>query len=249
MTKTTVEIEAAAGPCEAHVFRPAGEGPFPAVLFYMDGPGIRPGLFEMGQRLAANGYFVLMPDLFYRLGGSNLGQAQRLFSEPEFRKSWITKYLPSASIANVRADTPSFLAYLAAQEDVLQPKVGVTGYCMGGGHALTSAANHPDRVVAAASYHGGSLATDSPDSPHRFVDAIRAKVYIAAADADPLFPEPMRDELLAALDAAKVDYVFETYAGERHGFAPPDTPVHTANADARHWASLLALLDRTLKSG
>jgi len=247
MTKSTVTIATKDGHCEAHVFRPDGEGPFPAVLFYMDGPGIRPGLFEMGERLASEGYFVLMPDLFYRLGGSNLGQTQRLFTEPEFRKSWITKYLPSASIANIRSDTPAFLAFLAGREDVLQPKVGVTGYCMGGGHALTAAANHPDRVVAAASYHGGSLATESPDSPHGHVGTIRAEVYIAAADEDPLFPDAMRDRLLAALDAANVDYVFETYAGERHGFAPPDTPVHTENAGTRHWTSLLALFDRTLR--
>jgi len=247
MPKTTVELETRDGRCEAHLFRPEGIGPFPGVILYMDGPGIRPGLFAMGERLAANGYFVLLPDLFYRLGGSNLGQTERLFSDPGFRKDWIAKYLPSASIANVRSDTPYFLDFLATHPDVQQPKVGTTGYCMGGGHSLTAAANHPDRVVAAASYHGGGLASDSPDSPHRFVASIRAKVYIAAADADPLFPDDMRERLLAALDAAKVDYAFETYVGERHGFAPPDTPVHTANADARHWASLLGLFDATLK--
>lgn len=246
MEKTKVAIETTHGSCETHVFRPSGPGPFPGVILYMDGPGIRPGLFAMADRLRTNGYFVLLPDLFYRLGGSDLGQAERLFSDPAFRKDWITKYLPSASIANVRSDTVAFLDYLASHPDVSQNGVGTTGYCMGGGHSLTAAANHPDRIVAAASYHGGGLATDSPDSPHRFVASIRAKVYIAAADEDPLFPDDMRDRLLAALDAGGVDYTFETYAGERHGFAPPDTPVHTANAEARHWKSLLDLFAATL---
>ena len=247
MPHAIIELETRDGRCPTHVFRPDGKGPWPAVIVYMDGPGLRAGLFEMAETLAKHGYFTILPDLFYRLGGSHPELAQRLFTEPDFRREWIAKYLPCATLANVRSDTDAFLDYLAKEPDVRQPKVGTTGYCMGGGHSLTAAAWHPDRIVAAASYHGGSLATDAPDSPHLLAPRIKARVYIAAADQDPLFPDDMKQRLSDALVAAGVDHVLETYEGERHGFAPPDTPVHTKAAGERHWKTLLALFDATLK--
>lgn len=241
MAKYEIAIETRDGRCPAHVYEPDGEGPWPAVIMYMDGPGLRPALFEMAARLASHGYVVLLPDLFYRLGGSEPDDVPRLFVDPAFRKAWMAKYLPCASLANVRADSEALLAYLATHPRVKQPHVGAVGYCMGGGHAITAAGHHPDRVVAVASYHGGSLATDAPDSPHLLSPSIAARLYIAAADEDPLFPDAMKARLEAALDEAGVSYVLETYAGERHGFAPHDTPVHTKAAGERHWASLLAL--------
>lgn len=248
MTRSHVELRTRDGICPAYVIRPRGVGPWPSVIVYMDAPGIREGLFEIAETLAAHGYYVLLPDLLYRVDGSRPGHESRYFTDPEYRSEWLAKALPAASLSNVRSDTDSFLAFLAAQPDVKQPDVGVTGYCMGGGHALTAAGSHPDRIVAAASYHGGGLATDAPDSPHLLAPAMRARLYIAGADRDPLFPDAMKARLEQALRDANVDYVLETYEGQRHGFAPPDTPVHTDVAGQRHWASLLRLLASTLGS-
>lgn len=241
-----VEIETRDGSCPTFVHRPGGSGSHPAVIHYMDGPGLRPAVHEIASRIARMGYVVLLPDLFYRLGGADPEEQRFIFVDPERRKRWIAHYLPSASLANVRSDTDAFLAYLTTRRDVHGASVGATGYCMGGGHAITAAACHPDRVVAAASFHGGGLATDDDTSPHLLAPRLRAKLYVAAADRDPLFPDAMRDRFLAALDDARVDYEFEVYEGCLHGFVPSDTPVHVPAAAERHFAKLEALFRATL---
>jgi carboxymethylenebutenolidase len=173
---------------------PGGIGPWPAVILYMDGFGPRPALFDMAERMAAHGYYVLLPDLFYRLG-SYEPPSFAWFQDPEKRQLWMTRYLGSAAQANVMRDTRAFLDFLSAQPEVKQPKVGTTGYCMGGGLSLAAAAFYPDRVVAAASYHGGRLATDAPDSPHLLAPKIKARLYIAGAGEDPTFPGEAKQEL------------------------------------------------------
>jgi carboxymethylenebutenolidase len=257
MSARIVEIATQDGICPTHVFEPsaphrggterAGPGPWPGVIMYMDGPGLRPALFAMAQRLADNGYLVILPDLFYRLGGADPVEQKLIFTDPEKRKAWIARYLPVASLTNVRRDTAAFLRYLDDAPNVLSPRVGTTGYCMGGGHSLTAAGAFPDRVVAAASYHGGGLATDAPESPHRLAGQMKARIYVACADDDPLFPEAMKTRLAAALHEAGVDFVVETYAGARHGFVPSDTPVYDERAAERHWETLVQLLDGCLK--
>ncbi len=179
MSRTSVTIPTRDGRAPASVFTPSTDaGPWPAVLFYMDARGPRPALFEVGERLASAGYYVLLPDLFYRAGSYD-PPSPKLFSDPEARKSWQTTYMATASHANIRSDTEAFLAFLAAQRALISPRIGTVGYCMGGGLALAAAANYPDRVVAAASYHGGGLATDAFDSPHLLADHIKARVYVA----------------------------------------------------------------------
>ncbi|MET0593071.1 MAG: dienelactone hydrolase family protein, partial [Polyangiaceae bacterium] len=181
MSRTNVEIRTRDGLCRSSVFRPAGHGPWPGVIMYMDAPGIRPALFDMGERLASHGYVVLLPDLFYRAGPYEPIHAKTHFADPARRQAWFAKYFPTASRPNVREDTAAFLDFLAEQKDVVQPKIGTTGYCMGGGHSLTAAGTYPDRVAAAASFHGGNLATADADSPHLLASRIKAKVYIAGA--------------------------------------------------------------------
>lgn len=248
MPRQSVTIETKDGRCEASVFRPAeGSGPWPAVLFFMDGIGIRPALFEMGERMAGHGYFVLLPDLFYRAGPYEPLDPKRLFSDTEFRQTWFAKYASTVTQANVRSDTEAFLAFLTAQKDVVQPKVGTTGYCLGGALSLAAAGNFPDRVAAAASYHGGRLATDAPDSPHRLVPKMKARVYVAGAIEDSSFPDEQKKLLDDTLTAAGVDHVVETYQA-RHGWVPSDTPVHDPAAAERHWKSLFDLFDATLKA-
>jgi carboxymethylenebutenolidase len=157
MNKT--EIKTKDGTCPSYVFRPAVSGPWPAVLVFMDGVGIRPAMLEVGERLATHGYFVLLPDLFYRSGRYEPMDPVALFTDPEKRKVLMEKFFALATSANIMSDTRAFLDYLAAQPDVKQGGIGTTGYCMGGLMSLTAAGTYPDRIVATASYHGGRLAT------------------------------------------------------------------------------------------
>jgi carboxymethylenebutenolidase len=144
-------------------------------------------------------------------------------------------------------DTRAFLDWLSTQPLVKGRKVGVTGYCMGGGLALRAAGEFPERIAAAAAFHAGRLATDAPESPHLLAPRIKAKVYVGGADEDAGFPPEQADRLRDALDAAGVENTVEIYAGARHGYAPPDMPVYDEPAAERHWRELVALLDQTLK--
>jgi len=247
MPRTAVEIKTADGTCPASMFRPAGSGPWPAVLVFMDGLGIRPALFDLGEKLAGNGYFVLLPDLFYRAGPYPPVDVAAVFGNPERRKEFVEKFMATATYANVMRDTRAFLDFLDAQKDVARGKIGTTGYCMGGGMSLTAAGTYPERIAAAASFHGGRLATDAPDSPHLIVPRIKANVYVAGAVEDASFPDDMKQRLQEAFTRAGTNYTLVTYEGAKHGWVPTDTPVHNPAAAERHWQALVELLDATLK--
>jgi carboxymethylenebutenolidase len=247
MSRTPVEIRTADGTCPASLFRPGGRGPWPAVIFFMDGPGIRPVLFEMGERLASHGYLVLLPDMFYRAGPYEPVDVKKMFADPERRAAHLSKYFASTSAARAAADTGSFLEFLDAQPDVLGRKVGCTGYCMGGGMALTAAGTYPERIAAAASFHGARLATDAADSPHRLAPRIQARVLVAGADQDQGFPPEQAARLEQALRDAKVDHRVEIWEGALHGWTMADVPVYKPDAAERHWRELIALFDATLK--
>jgi carboxymethylenebutenolidase len=216
------------------------------VLFYMDGIGPRPALFEMAERLAQHGYYVLLPDMFYRVGEYETPDPKQLFSDPELRKAWMTKFLTVATQPNAMRDTEAFLAYLAAQPDVVQPRIGTTGYCMGGAMALSAAGFFPGRVAAAASFHGAYLATDAPTSPHLLAANMKARIYVAGAIEDASFNDDMKAKLDAALTEANVPHTIETYPA-RHGWVPRDTPVHDPAQAERHWHALFELFDSTLR--
>jgi carboxymethylenebutenolidase len=240
-----VEIKTKDGTCPSYVYRPVGRGPWPAVLIFMDGLGIRPAMLEIGERLATHGYFVLLPDLFYRSGPYEPMDPHTIFTDPEKRKVLMEKYFALATPANIMSDARAFLDYLGAQGDVKPGGIGTTGYCMGGLMSLTAAGTYPDRVVAAASYHGGRLATDEPDSPHLLAPKIKARVYVAGAIEDQSFPDEMKARLEAALTTAGVDHKIETYQA-KHGWALRDTPVYDAAAADRHWQTMLALFNARL---
>jgi carboxymethylenebutenolidase len=240
-----IEIATRDGKCPAYVFRPSGAGPFPAVLVYMDGVGIRPAMLEVGERLAKHGYFALLPDLFYRSGPYEPMNAHTLFTDPEQLKIVRAK-MGSATLPNIMSDTAAFLEHLASEKDVKPGGIGTTGYCMGGGMSLAAAGTYPDRVVAAASYHGARLATDAPESPHLLAPKMKAKVYVAGAIEDASFTDEMKARLEDALTKAGVDHQIETYPA-KHGWVFRDTPVYDAAESERHWETMLALFDGTLR--
>jgi carboxymethylenebutenolidase len=144
------------------------------------------------------------------------------------------------------SDTRAFLDHLATQPDVKPGRIGTTGYCMGGLMSLIAAGTYPDEIAATASYHGGRLATDAPDSPHLLASRIKSRVYIAGAIEDAGFPDEMKARLERALSDAGVDHRIETYPA-RHGWVFRDLPVYDAAAAERHWQTLTALFDATIK--
>jgi carboxymethylenebutenolidase len=241
-----IEIKTRDGICPSYVYRPAAGGPWPAVLVFMDGVAIRPAMLEIGERLAPHGFYVLLPDLFYRSGAYAPMDPHKVFSDPAQRKILMEKFFALATPANIMSDTGAFLDYLAAQPDVQPGGIGTTGYCMGGLMSLTAAGTYPDRILATASYHGGRLATDAPDSPHLLAPKIKSRVYIAGAIEDQSFPDAMKERLEQALTAGGVDHKIETYQA-RHGWVLRDTPVYDAAACERHWQTLLSLFAATLR--
>ncbi|HEY5007413.1 MAG TPA: dienelactone hydrolase family protein [Caulobacteraceae bacterium] len=242
-----VAIPTPDGDARAYTFQPEGKGPWPAVIFFMDAPAIRPALFQMCERLASNGYFVLLPDMFWRAGPYEPINMAEAFKDEEARRAIFGKFMASTDPVRSTRDTGAFLDWLAKQPQVKGDKVGVTGYCMGGGLSLRAAGEFPDRVVASAGFHGGRLATDAPDSPHLLAPKIKAKVYVGGADEDAGFPPEQADRLRDALTAAGVENTVEIYAGAKHGYAPPDMPVYNEAASERHWREMLKLFGETLK--
>jgi carboxymethylenebutenolidase len=242
-----IEIKTRDGHCPSFVFRPAGNGPWPAVLIFMDGLGIRPAVLEIGERLSAHGYYALLPDLFYRSGPYAPMDPHAIFGDPTQRKILMDKYFALATQANIMSDTRAFLDYLAAQPEVQRGAIGTTGYCMGGFMSLSAAGTYPDRIAATASYHGGRLATDAAESPHLLAPRIKSRVYIAGAIEDQSFPDEMKKRLEAALSEANIDHKIETYPA-KHGWVFRDTPSYDAAAGERHWQTMLALFDATLRS-
>lgn len=246
MTHQTIQVSTPDGTCPTHVFRPTSTGPWPGVLVYMDGLGIRPALFEIAERLAKGGYYVLLPDLYYR-SGFVLREPTKLFTDEAIRTDWRTRVLPTVSVSNIMRDVPALLGLFSADPAVRPGAIGTTGYCLGGKLSLAAAGTFPDRFAAAASYHGAHLATDEPDSPHRLAPKMKARVYVGAAIHDAGFDDAQKQRLEDALTAAHVDHLIETY-NARHGWVPSDTPVHDVAATERHWQTLFDLLEQTLKS-
>jgi carboxymethylenebutenolidase len=245
MPQQNVTITTPDGACPAAVFTPANStGPWPAVIFFMDAIAIRPLLWQMGQRLADAGYLVLLPDLFYRDGPYAPKSPMAIFTDPAARET-LMKSVASLTPARKVADTGAFLAWLDANPDVKGDKYGATGYCMGGNWSLTAAGAYPDKFAAAASYHGGGLATEAPDSPHLALKHTQARIYVAGAIEDEHFTDAQKATLEAALTDASIPHVVETYDA-KHGFTMADLPVYDEAAAERHWTSLLALFHETL---
>lgn len=241
-----VVIRTKDGECSTHVVTPDDGGPWPAVIMYMDAGGIRPGMLEMAQQLATAGYLVLLPDLFYRYGPYGPFVPAEVF-KGDFR-AILGPLMATTNDLKAAEDTGALLAYLDTRDDLAGRAVGAVGFCMGGGMALTAAGRYPDRFAAAASYHGGNLATDAPTSPHLVAPRLKAEVYIAAAENDRSYPPEMAERLEAAFAEAGVRFSAEIYAAA-HGWMMPDFPVYDRAAAERGWRAMLALFNRALRTG
>ena len=247
MAQEQVSIRTKDGECATYVLTPDGQGsgPWPAAIFYMDGLAIRPTLIDMAQRLANAGYVVLLPDLFYRYGPHDTFVPAEVF-KGDFR-TIIGPLMATTDNLKAADDTAAMLSYLDTRSDVAGTKIGTVGFCMGGGMAITAAGVFPDRVAAAASFHGGNLATDLPVSPHLLAPKIKGEIYVAAADNDHSYPPEMGERLEKAFDEAGVKYVAETYEGAAHGWMKRDFPIYDEAAAERGWQELLTLFTRNLK--
>jgi carboxymethylenebutenolidase len=202
----------------------------------------------MGERLAGAGYYVLLPDLFWRAGPyPPLDIVKARGGDPE-QVALFQKLRASTSPEKQMVDAKASLDFLEKDPRAKSDKVGVTGYCMGGGIALRAAGTFPDRIAAAASFHGGNMATDDEKSPHRLAPNIKAKVLVAGADEDSSFDEGQKERLDSALKEAGVTAEVSIWKGARHGWVPTDMPVHNPEAAERHWKELIKLFDETLKT-
>jgi carboxymethylenebutenolidase len=240
-----VDLQTEDGTLDAYLFQPqAGSGPWPAVVMYMDAFGIRPQLGDMAQRLASHGYVVVLPNLYHRTPFAPFDPKQVAVEGPE--RARFKGMVASINGPMVMRDTAAVLAHLDTMSPVARSPLGALGYCMGGGYALAAAGTFPDRVAVAASFHGGALATDKPDSPHLLAPQIRARVYVGAAGIDPTFPEEQRQRLETALTQAGISHTIETYENAKHGFAVNGHLVYDKDASERHWQRLLQLLEETL---
>ena len=246
--KTDITLPTDDGDARAFVFTPdTGSGPWPGAILVMDAPAIRPAMFEMGERLAQAGYYVILPDLFWRAGPYDPPDIKAARAGDPAAVALFGKLRGSTSAEKQMTDVKACLDWLAKAPQVKGEKVGVTGYCMGAGVALRTAGAYPDAIAAVGGFHGGRLATDEPNSPHLLAPKINARVYIAGGDEDAGFPPAQADRLRDALTAAGVKNEVAIYPGARHGYAPPDMPVYDREASERHFRELFKLLDETLK--
>jgi len=236
MPNITDTVTTADGSCPVRLFTPEGQGPWPGVVMIPDAGGVRQTFVDMAAHLADFGYAVLLPDVYYRHGDWAPFDMKTAFTDDNERKR-LMSFIGSIRPENWASDAAAYFDYLAARPEVSGSKFGVTGYCMGGRAALTIAGLVPERVAAAASYHGGGLVTESADSPHLRADKIQAVVYVGGAQNDASFTDDHAEQLEKALTAAGVEHKIETYAAG-HGFAVPDNGPYDAAAAERHWATM-----------
>ncbi|MDX2936316.1 dienelactone hydrolase family protein [Streptomyces ipomoeae] len=245
---TTVDIATEDGTADAYLVHPDDDAPHPAVLFYMDAFGLRPQLKAMADRLAGAGYTVLVPNIFYRAGRAPVFDLPDFIDTQARPDLWgtIMPVMQALTTDLAMRDAEAYLGWLADCPQAATGPVGITGYCMGARLALHTAGAFPERVAAAAGFHGGRLATDDPDSPHLAAPRITGEVYFGHADNDHSLPPEQIDRLDKALTEAGVRHRTEVYPGAHHGYTQADTAAYDAEATERHWTALLDLLDRTL---
>jgi len=242
MIDQQIEIPTKDGATTTFISHPDRDGPFPVILFYMDAPAIREELRDMARRLATSGYYVMLPNLYYRSGVMELGPLPTDPDAPERKR--MVELMASIDIPMVIEDTRALLAYAESQAAANTTLVGTVGYCMSGRYAINAATHFPDQVKAAASVYGTHLATDQPNSPHLAASKTRAELYFACAETDIYAPPEVIEKVKQGMRGANAEV--EIYPGTHHGFAFPKRAVYDRDAAERHWQRLLALYRRNL---
>ena len=247
-----VDVPAAGGVADAFVTRPDDDGLHPGVVLYMDAFGIRAALKGHAERLASRGYVVMVPNVFYRDGRSPVVENIEQLVRAEDRGSLFDVLGPkiralTPAVAN--DDSAAWIAYLRGRGDVGEGAIGTVGYCMGGRLSMRMAGEFPRDVRAAASFHGGNLATEDDDSPHLSAVRASAELYIGHADNDRSMDPEQMGRLTRALADAHVRHTAELYVGARHGWTQADTPAYDEPSAERHWVRLLELFGRVLQPG
>jgi carboxymethylenebutenolidase len=253
IVETDVEIKTPDGTCDAAFFHPK-TGAHPGVLIWPDAFGLRPSLRGIAKRIAAEGYSVVVPNPFYRLGKAPFSDASHFnFQNPDDMAKLRPLMASVNASGNAEKDAVAYVAFLDAQKQVNKAKkIGTQGYCMGGPLVVKTAAALPDRIGAGGSFHGGGLVTDKPDSPHLLAPKIKARMYFGIASNDDARQPDAKDKLKEAFAAANVPAEIEVYAGALHGWCIPDMPTQNGapiynKPDAeRAWGKLVALYKTAL---
>lgn len=233
------------GSAEAFLYRPGQSGAWPGVMYLTDIAGIRPAFHRMARRLAAQGFSVLLPNIFHRVSKLPVFDFEAKMGDERTMKR-LGELRAGLNADQMREDGAAYVDFLTAQAGVRKGPVGVVGYCFTGSMAMRTAAVRPDAVAAAASFHGGGLATDQPDSPHLLLPEIKAQLYFGHAVEDRSMPAAAIEKLDAALKAWGGASQSEIYDGAHHGWTVPGSPVYNEKQAERHFEKLVALLKAKL---
>ncbi len=245
MIEHHLDIATADGAMNSFVVHPEEGGPFPVVLFYMDAPGKREELHDMARRIAAVGYCVVLPNLYYRRSHDF-----RLLERTEPALAEMFALMATLDAAATACDTLALLRFVDSLPQADATRIGAVGYCMSGPFVMWAAAAFPDRLRCIASIHGANMATDEPDSPHRMAPRIRCESYFACAEIDKWAPPADIQQLQSALETAGTPHRIEWYPGVEHGFVfPLREGIYNQAAAERHWERLFSLFQRTLRAG
>ncbi|SPM37456.1 Dienelactone hydrolase [Mycobacterium rhizamassiliense] len=247
MPNITDTVTTPDGTCKVHFVTPDGPGatqPWPGVVMFPDAGGLRHTFDQMATRLASYGYAVLLPDVYYRSGDWAPFDMESVFGDKNERNR-LFAMIGGLTQDKVTSDATAFFDYLSARPEVAGKRFGVCGYCMGGRISVTVAGRLPERVAAAASFHGGGLVTDGDDSPHLLAPQMKATVYIGGAEDDASFTVEHAEQLDKALTKAGVQHVIEWYQAA-HGFAVPDNAPYDEAAAEKHWAAMSKLFEMAL---
>ena len=244
MIEQTIEIATKDGATTTFIVHPEREGPHPVVLFFMDAPAIREELRDMARRMATVGYYVMLPNLYYRRGVMELKDLPPL-PETQARERMFD-LMNSLSIPLVMDDGDALLDFADRDPAAGAGAIGTLGYCMSGRYAINFAARWPQRVGAAASVYGTQLVTDEADSPHLVAVKAKGELYFACAETDRWAPLETVEALDQAVKAGNLNAEVELYPGVHHGFAFPQRAVYDKPAAERHWERLFALFRRNL---
>ena len=245
MIEETLDIATKDGGMETFICHPERGGPHPAVLLLMDAPGVREELRDMARRLGTVGYYVLLPNLYYRAGRDTI-YGPDVLTHGSAEHTRMRAVRTRMTIPPVMEDIAAMLSFIDRQDAARPGPVGAHGYCMSGPYALAAAARYPERIAAAASFYGTWLVSDAVESPHLTLGKAKGELYISCAEHDELAPPDMVKELKKLFDASGAAGELEIHPGVHHGFAFPERWCYDKPAAERHWERLIALYRRRL---